>query len=102
MDAEARLARALAAPVAPARDTAFTLAVMRAAEQARFRAEAAQAMLRWAGFAVATVALAIPALGWAGANPEAMQNGALTAGAVFTLVWASRALGRRTAAAFAR
>ena len=102
MDAETRLSRALAAPVAPARDSAFTFAVMRAAEQARFRSEALHSMLRWGGFAAAKTALAVPALAWAGANPAALQNGALTTAAVFTLVWAARALGRRSAAAFAR
>jgi len=102
MDKEARLARAFAAPLAPKRDPGFTYAVMRAAERTRYRTATAQAMLRWVGFSVAGAGLAAILMGSIGANPEALQNGALTAGAVFTLVWGARYLGRRSAAVFAR
>ena len=47
MDADPRLAAALGASAAPARDPSFTLAVIRAAEEARFKAATAASMLRW-------------------------------------------------------
>lgn len=98
MDNEARLMRALAAPVAPKRDSAFAMAVMRQAEAARFRNEGVLAVLRGAGFAAAAAALVVPFLGWAGANGPALQNGVLGAAGLLTLVLALRVMTERVAA----
>ncbi len=101
MDSEARLMRALGSPLAPARDPAFTLAVIRAAETERFRAAAAQSMLRGAARAAAAAALAVPFLAWAGANMDALEAGILASAALLTLVGAARLM-TQLAAAWAR
>jgi hypothetical protein len=102
MDNEARLLRALNAGAAPARDPAFTLAVMRRAEEARFRAETVRSVLRGAGLAAAAAALAVPLMDWAAANGAALKTGGLAAAALLTLVWAARIMTQRLAAAWVR
>jgi anti-sigma factor RsiW len=86
MDNEARLQRALAAGAAPPRDPAFTMAVLRAAEAERYRLETARSVLRGAGLAAALASLAVPFLGWASANADALQTGALGAAGLFVAV----------------
>lgn len=98
MHNEARLLRALAAPIAPMRDSRFVLAVMRDAEAVRFRKARTLAMLRGAGFAAAAAALAVPFLGSSGAAGAALQSGAVGAGALLTLVLALRVMTDRAAA----
>lgn len=102
MDNEARLMRALGAAAAPARDPAFTLAVIRAAESGRFRAAAAYSMLRIGALAALGAALALPVLAWATANSEAFQSGILAAAGILTLVGATRLMTQRAAAAWVR
>jgi len=102
MDNETRLLRALGAAVAPKRDPAFTMSVMRAAEAHRFRRETAHSMLRAGGFAAAAASLAVPFLGWAGAHGEALQTGALGAGALFVLVATARFMSARATAMLRR
>ncbi len=97
MDAEARLSRALATASAPPRDPRFTLAVMRRAEVARFRDQAARQALRTAGLAIAAVGLTWPAAHWAAANLEAVENGALVALGLLAAVAGARVVGRRLA-----
>lgn len=102
MDAEARLARAMSASAAPARDPAFTLAVIEAAETERFRMEAAQSMLRWAGLAAAGAALALVLAGGISSHWQGVQDGILGAGGIFALVATARLMTQRLAAAAAR
>lgn len=102
MDSEARLMRALGGSAAPARDPAFTLAVIRAAEAERYRAAAARSMLRGAALAAAAAALALPFLSWAAANSDALQSGILSAGALLTLVGGARLMTQRATAAWVR
>ena len=98
MDNEARLKAALAAGGAPSRDPAFTVAVMRAAETERYRAATIRSMLKGAGFAAAAASLAVPFLGWAGANAEALQEGVLAAAGLLVLVAVARLLSARATA----
>jgi hypothetical protein len=98
MDNEARLRAALAAGAAPARDPAFTMAVMRAAEAERYRRETIHSMLKWAGMAAAAASLIVPFLGWAGAHAEALENGVLGAGSLLALVAAARFMSARATA----
>jgi hypothetical protein len=102
MDAEARLAAALGASAAPIRDPAFTVAVIRAAETERFRAQAAVSMLRCGALAALGAALALVLVGWTGANWEGMQGGILGAGGVFALVATARLMTQRLAPAAVR
>ncbi|MGQ0531677.1 MAG: hypothetical protein ACT4OF_03175 [Caulobacteraceae bacterium] len=102
MDAEARLARAFGESAAPARDPAFTLAVIQAAERERFRAEFARSMLRSAGMAAAGASLVIMLAGWAALNWEGVQGGILGVGGIFALVAMSRLMTQRLAPAAAR
>lgn len=102
MDAEARLARALGARAAPARDPAFTLAVIEAAETVRFRMEAVQSMLRWAGLAAACASLALVLVGAISSHWPGVQDGILGAGGIFALVATARLMTQRLAAAAAR
>lgn len=95
MDAEARLRAALGASVAPARDPAFALAVIRAAEAGRYRVETALSVLRAGGLTAAAAALAALALDWAAGNPAAFQNGILTAAALISLVGLARLMSAR-------
>jgi hypothetical protein len=102
MDSEARLARALAADAAPARDPAFIIAVMQDAERERFRADLMGTVLRGAGVAAAVAALAIPLGSWAAANAEALQAGVAGSAGLIALVAAARIMTQRAAAAWAR
>lgn len=95
MDSEARLLRALAAPVAPRRDPSFTLAVIADAEQARFRRQAALAVLRSGGLVSAAAALAVPLSGWVGANPGVAQSAGLAGVGLLALMWAGHLAARR-------
>jgi len=97
MDNEARLMRALGAPAAPKRDPAFTLAVMRESEVRRYRRASALSLLRTAGVAAASGALVLPLLTWLPAHAEAVQQGAVTAGALLTLVLVARLMSQRVA-----
>jgi len=94
MNAEERLNRALNARVAPAKDMHFTLEVMRRAEQARFRAEAARRMVGGAGLAALAAVAALGVGGWAAQNAGAALDLALVGGglmAAWTLVRGVRA-----------
>lgn len=102
MDAEARLAAALGASAAPARDPAFTLAVIRAAEAKRFPAEAAVSMLRWGGIAAATAFLGLVLAGWTTLHWDGVQTGILGAGGIFALVATARLMTQRLAPAAVR
>ncbi|MGD9981410.1 MAG: hypothetical protein AB7H66_06240 [Hyphomonadaceae bacterium] len=102
MDAEARLAAALGRSAAPARDPGFTLAVIRAAEAERFRADAALSVLRWGGMAAVAASLLVLMAGWGAANWEGVQSGILGAGGIFALVAMARLMTQRLAAATAR
>lgn len=102
MDAETRLAAALGASAAPARDPAFTLAVIRAAEAERFRADAALSMLRWGGMAAVVACLGLLLAGWTGTHWDGVQGGILGAGGIFALVAMARLMTQRLAAAAAR
>jgi len=95
MNAEDRLSRALRAPAAPKRDLAFTLAVMEAAERRRYRNASIITVARTAGIATAVCALAIPALAWRPENLEALQDGAVLAGAMLALVSFARIMSQR-------
>lgn len=102
MDAEARLAAALGASAAPARDPAFTLAVIRAAEAERFRGEAAVSMLRWGGVAAAAACLGLVLAGWTSVHWGEVQTGLLGAGGIFALVATARLMTQRLAPAAVR
>jgi hypothetical protein len=95
MDDQDRLARALAAARPPAHDPLFALAVMRAAEQSRLKAELAKRLLRAAGLAAAAAALAVPLVGWVAANAEAVQSGILAAGGLSAMILMARHLAQR-------
>ncbi len=101
MSTEDRLNRALAARVAPAKDMAFTLQVMREAEAARYRAETARRLVWGGGLAALAVAALLPALGWAVENADAALDVALAVGGVFALLSVLRGL-RLSAPARAR
>lgn len=81
-NAEDRLARALAAPAAPAKDMHFTLEVMRRAEAGRFRAQAARGALRGAGLAALAAAAILGLADQAAARPDVLLDGALALAAV--------------------
>lgn len=98
MDNEARLTAALAAGGAPRRDPAFTMAVIRAAEAERYRTATIRAMLKGAGLAAAAASLAVPLLGWAASNGEALREGILGAAGLLLLVAAARLLSARATA----
>ncbi len=102
MNAEARLAAALGQSAAPVRDPSFTLAVIRAAESERFRADAALSMLRWGGLAAAAACLGLVLAGWAGVHWDEVQNGILAAGGIFALVATARLMTQRLAPAAVR
>jgi len=97
MDSDDRLQRALGASAAPARDPAFTLAVIYAGEARRFHWEAARSVLKGAGVAGAAAALAVPFLGWAGANSDGFQSGILGAAGLVLLVGIGRMMSARAA-----
>jgi hypothetical protein len=80
MNAEDRLNRALAARVTPAKDMHFTLEVMRRAEAARFRTEAARRMVTGAALAALAALGALGAAGWTAQNVDAAWEMALAAG----------------------
>ena len=98
MDKQARLTAALAAGGAPSRDPAFTMAVMRAAEGQRHRSATARAMLKGAGMAAAAASLAVPFLGWAGSNGDALSEGIVGAASLLLLVAVARVLSARATA----
>jgi len=98
MDNETRLLAALASSGAPRRDPAFTMAVIRAAEAARYRTETIRSMLKAAGIAAAGASLILPVLGWAAANSAGLQNGVLGAASLFVLVAGARLLSARATA----
>jgi hypothetical protein len=102
MDAEARLAAALGVSAAPARDPSFTLAVIRAAEAKRFRADAAVSMLRWGGLAAAVACLALVLAGWTSVHWDGVQSGILGVGGIFALVATARLMTQRLAPAAVR
>jgi hypothetical protein len=102
MDAEARLAAALGSTAAPARDPGFTLAVIRAAEADRFKAEAARSMLSWGAVAAAAACLALMLAGWTSVHWQGVQGGILSAGVIFALVATARLMTQRLAPAAAR
>jgi anti-sigma factor RsiW len=102
MDNEARLMRALAGSAAPRRDPAFTIAVMRAAEDARFRAETARSVLRSAAVAAAIAALALPLTGWVLADGEGLRTAVLSGAALLALIAGTRLMVRRTVSVLAR
>lgn len=102
MDAEARLAAALGASAAPVRDPAFTLAVIRSAEEARFKAAAATSMLRWGGLAAVAACLAIALAGWTTVNWTGVESGILGAASIFALVAMARLMTQRLAPATVR
>ena len=102
MDAEARLAAALGASAAPARDPAFTLAVIRGAEEFRFKAAAAASMLRWGGLAAVVACLTLIVAGWTSVNWAGAQGGILGAVAIFALVAMGRRMTQRLAPATVR
>jgi hypothetical protein len=87
MNAEDRLNRVLAARVAPAKDMHFTLEVMRRAEAARFRGEAARRMVAGAALAALAALGALGAAGWAAQNADAAWDLALVAGGL-AAAWA--------------
>ncbi|HRP11272.1 MAG TPA: hypothetical protein PLK37_09590 [Terricaulis sp.] len=101
MSAEDRLSRALAAPVAPAKDMHFTLQVMRQAEAARFKAETGRRLLRGAALAALAVAALLPLGGWAAENADAALDLGLAVGGVVAVLSVLRGL-RRGAPARAR
>jgi hypothetical protein len=98
MDNEARLARALAADGAPRRDPAFALAVIRAAEAERYRAETIRSVLKGAGMAAAAASLLVPFLSWPGAHAGALQSGILGAASLLVLVAGARLASARVTA----
>lgn len=102
MNAEVRLAAALGLAAAPARDPAFTLAVIRAAESERFKAETARTMLSWGAVAAAVACLALVLAGWASVHWAGVQGGILGVGAIFALVATARLMTQRLAPATAR
>jgi len=102
MDAEARLAAALGAASAPARDPGFTLAVIRAAEADRFKAEALRSTLTSGAVAAAAACLALMLAGWASLNWSGVQTGILGAGGIFALVATARLMTQRLAPAAVR
>ncbi|MGD9965738.1 MAG: hypothetical protein AB7T59_04410 [Hyphomonadaceae bacterium] len=102
MDAEARLAAALASSAVPARDPAFTLSIIQAAEAERFRSRAALSMLRGAGLAAVVALLAIVLAGWTSLNWAGVENGILGVAGIFALVAMARLMTQRLAAAVAR
>jgi hypothetical protein len=102
MDTDARLAAALGATTAPARDPGFTLAVIRIAEADRFKAEAVRAMLSWGAVAAAAASLILLLAGWTAVNWEGVQGGVLGAGGIFALVATARLMTQRLAPAAVR
>lgn len=102
MDAEARLAAALGASAGPVRDPSFTLAVIRGAEAARFKAAAAASMLRWGGLAAVAACLALALAGWTSINWTGAEGGILGAAAIFALVAMARRMTQRLAPATVR
>ncbi|MEZ5961555.1 MAG: hypothetical protein R3C30_14195 [Hyphomonadaceae bacterium] len=102
MDAEARLAAALGTASAPPRDPSFTLAVIRAAEADRFKAEAFRATLTSGAVAAAGACLALMLAGWTSVNWQGVQGGILGAGGIFALVAAARLMTQRLAPAAVR
>lgn len=102
MDSEGRLAAALGASAAPVRDPSFTLAVIRGAEAARFKAATVASMLRWGGLAAVTACLALVLAGWISVNWAGAQGGILGAGAIFALVATARLMTQRLAPAVVR
>lgn len=102
MDAEARLAAALGAAAAPLRDPGFTLAVIRAAEAQRFKADAARKMLSAGAVAAAAASLLVVLAGWSAVHWEGVQSGILGAGGIFALVAMARLMTQRLAPAAAR
>ncbi|MCX7358203.1 MAG: hypothetical protein NT015_08690 [Alphaproteobacteria bacterium] len=102
MESEARLAAALGASAAPARDPGFTLAVIRGAEQARFKAAAAASMLRWGGLAAVVACLVLILAGWTSVNWAGVEGGIMGVGAIFALVAMGRRMTQRLAPATVR
>jgi hypothetical protein len=96
---EEKLARAMAALGAPAKDPGFVYVVMAQTEVLRYRRAMALALLSWGGLAAAAVALALPLLGWAAANLEVLELG-LMAGACVMVLASTRALFRPALAIF--
>ena len=102
MNADARLAAALGSAAAPARDPGFTLAVIRAAEGERFKADTARSMLSWGAVAAAVACLVLVLAGWASVHWAGVQGGILGAGGIFALVATTRLMTQRLAPAAVR
>lgn len=81
-----RLDRALAAPVAPAKDLHFTLSVMQRAEAERFRAETARRTLVGAGAAALAGAVILGLSGWVVENASLVEDLALAVGALLAVI----------------
>lgn len=85
-----RLMRAFAADAAPARDAAYTLAVLERAEAERWRAAQRLALVRGAGLAFIAAAAALGLSYWASAAPEAATSALLGAAILFVVIGAAR------------
>lgn len=81
-----RLDRALAAPVAPAKDLHFTLMVMQRAEAERFRTDALRRGLVGAGAAGLAGAIIFGLSGWIIENTATFEDLALAGGALLAVV----------------
>jgi hypothetical protein len=97
MDVETRLAAVLGQSAAPARDPAFTLAIIRAGEAERFKAAVTVSMLRWGALAAVAASLGLVLAGWASVNWDGVQGGILGAGGIFALVAMARLMTQRLA-----
>lgn len=95
MNAESRLARALAGASPSARDHAFLLAVLERAEQQRFRRAALRSTLQGAALTGAAAALMLMFAGWAQDHAAAVTDGVVTTAALITLIGGARMVIRR-------
>lgn len=87
-----RLMRAFAAEAAPARDAAYTLAVLERAEAERWRAARRAALIRGAAGAVLAAAGIFGLSAWASANPDDATTAILAGTALFVVTGAARRL----------
>lgn len=95
MSEQPRLDRAMAAAVAPQRDSAFVLAVLERVEAERFRRAALFAALRGGAMAAAIAALLVPFVGWAAMQGVALVDGLTWAATLFAILGGARLLARR-------
>ncbi len=87
---EEKLASAMTALGAPAKDPGFVFEVMARTEARRYRRAMALGLLRGAGLAAVAAALALPWLGWAAANLETLELGLLATAGLLVLASARR------------